>query len=202
MPAEKFLPTKGGYRGLVAYQIAEIIYDITFYFANRFLDRRDRTIDQMIQAARSGKQNIDEGSKASATSSKTEITLTNVGKASLEELLLDYEDYLRVRQLSLWGKDHPRFARLREFCKSDSLMKNYACLLPRLSDEEICNLSITLINQATYMLRRLIERQQKIFLESGGVSEQMTRARLDYRSKQNSTHPADKSDKSIPPSNQ
>lgn len=199
MSTNTFLPKKGNYRDLIVFQKAECIYDITYYFAHKFLQKGDRTIDQMIQAARSGKQNIAEGSKASATSSKTEITLTNVGKASLEELLLDYEDYLRVRQLSLWGKDHPRFARLREFCKSDSLMKNYASLLPRLSDEEICNLSITLINQATYMLRRLIERQQRMFLESGGVSEQMTRARLDYRSKQNSTHPTDKS---IPPSNQ
>lgn len=96
-----FLQNKGGYRQLAFYNVAEIIYDITYYFANRYIDYRDRTVDQMIQAARSGKQNIAEGSEASTTSSETEIKLTNVAKASLEELLLDYEDYLRVRGLKV-----------------------------------------------------------------------------------------------------
>lgn len=98
---KEFLPLKGNYRNLIAYQKAECIYDITFYFAHHFLEKGDRTVDQMIQAARSGKQNIAEGSAASTTSSETEIKLMNVAKASLQELLLDYEDYLRVRDLGI-----------------------------------------------------------------------------------------------------
>lgn len=183
MSADTFLQNKGGYRNLIVYKISEIIYDVTYYFTKNYLSKGDRTIDQMVQAARSGKQNIAEGSKASTTSAETEIKLTNVAKASLEELLIDYEDYLRVRNLKLWGKEHPRYGRLREYCRSDAIMKNYSELLPRLKDEEICNLCITLIHQATYMLRRMIEKQQKMFLENGGVREQMTRARIDYRNK-------------------
>ncbi|MDE5886752.1 MAG: four helix bundle suffix domain-containing protein [Muribaculaceae bacterium] len=183
MSADTFLQNKGGYRNLIVYRIAEIIYDVTYFFAHNYLNKGDRTIDQMIQAARSGKQNIAEGSKASTTSSETEIKLTNVAKASLEELLIDYEDYLRVRKLVLWTKDHPRYDRLREYCKSEAIMKHYSELLPRLTNEEICNLCVTLINQATYMLRRLIEKQQKMFLEKGGIREQMTKARIDYRNR-------------------
>lgn len=178
-----FLQNKGGYRQLAVYNVAEITYDITYYFANRYIDYRDRTIDQMIQAARSGKQNIAEGSEASTTSSETEIKLTDVAKASLEELLLDYEDYLHVRGLKVWDKEHPRYEKMRKYCACDSLKKDYAVLLPKLNEEEICSLSITLINQATYLLRRLLERQQQTFLEAGGIREQMTRARLAYRDK-------------------
>lgn len=183
MGADTFLQNKGGYRNLVVYKISEVIYDVTYYFTQNYLRKGDRTIDQMVQAARSGKQNIAEGSKASTTSAETEIKLTNVAKASLEELLLDYEDYLRVRKLALWSNKHPRYSRLREFCKSETVMKHYSELLPRLNDEEICNLCVTLINQATYMLRKLIEKQQKMFLENGGIREQMTKARIDYRNK-------------------
>lgn len=189
MVESTFLQNKGGYRKLVAFQISEILYDITFYFTGRYLDKRDRTVDQMVQAARSGKQNIAEGSKASATSSETEIKLTNVAKASLEELQLDYEDYLRVRRLKQWDSSHPRYNKLRTFCKSRQLMTGYMDLLPRLNDEEICNLCITLINQATYLLRRLFERQQQMFLESGGIREQMSRARINYRSQTSQTGP-------------
>lgn len=113
MTAEPFLQPKGGYRKLRVYKTTEIIYDITFYFTSRYLKKSDRTIDQMVQAARSGKQNIAEGSKASMTSTETELKLTNVAKASLEELLIDYEDYLRVRNMEQWGMDHPRMERLR-----------------------------------------------------------------------------------------
>lgn len=113
MTAEPFLQPRGGYRKLRVYKTTEIIYDITFYFTSRYLKKSDRTIDQMVQAARSGKQNIAEGSKASMTSTETELKLTNVAKASLEELLIDYEDYLRVRNMEQWGMDHPRMERLR-----------------------------------------------------------------------------------------
>lgn len=105
MSEESFLPPHGNYRELLSYQKAEVIYDLTFRFCQRFLRQGDRTIDQMVQAARSGKQNIVEGSKASVTSTETEIKLTNVARASLEELLEDYRDFLRVRDLAIWEKD-------------------------------------------------------------------------------------------------
>src|SRR5438034_612562 len=112
--AERFIPPHGGYQKLLSYCKAEIVYDATVYFCRRFLDKRDRTNDQMIQAARSGKQNIVEGSMASGTSKETEIKLTNVARASLEELLTDYGDFLRTRRLEAWPKDHPYTRRLRQ----------------------------------------------------------------------------------------
>ncbi|WP_077196479.1 four helix bundle suffix domain-containing protein [Prevotella ihumii] len=179
-----FLKAKGGYRQLRAYQVAEIIYDITFYFTQHYLEKGDRTIDQMVQAARSGKQNIAEGSEAATTSKQTEIKLTNVAKASLEELLIDYEDYLRVRSKPQWDNNHPRFHSMANYARSEQIAKEYFALLPKMNDEEIANLCITLINQATYLLRRLIEKQQEMFLKEGGIREQMTQARLKTRGQQ------------------
>lgn len=178
---DTFLKHKGGYRDLRAYQVSEMIYDITYHFAHHYLEQGDRTVDQMVQAARSGKQNIAEGSKAATTSSETEIKLTNVAKASLEELLIDYEDYLRVRHLAQWKAGHTRYEKLRAYARSERVSKEYATLIPRLDDEELANFCITLIHQATYLLRRLIEKQQQMFLKEGGIREQMTRARLNYR---------------------
>jgi len=108
-----FIPPQGNYQKLFSYRKAEIVYDLTYRFCQRFLTRGDRTIDQMIQAARSGKQNIAEGSKASGTSKETEIKLTNVARASLEELLVDFHDFLRVRDMRIWEKDskEARFVR-------------------------------------------------------------------------------------------
>lgn len=114
-----FLKSGGGYRNLRVYQITEIICDLTIIFIRRFVPSKSRTCDQMEQAARSGKQNIAEGSEASTTSRKTELKLTNVAKASLEELLLDYEDYLRQHQLCKWDRNHSRINRLRNYLKSD-----------------------------------------------------------------------------------
>ena len=107
-----FLPKHGHYRNLRVYQVTEMVYDITYYFTQHYLSKGDRTVDQMVQAARSGKQNIAEGNQAAATSSETEIKLTNVAKASLEELLDDYEDYLRVRNMQQWGPLHPRYEKM------------------------------------------------------------------------------------------
>src|SRR5437868_12796309 len=109
-----FIPPHGGYQNLLSFQKAQIVYDATVYFCQRFLDKRDRTFDQMIQAARSGKQNIVEGSMASATSKESEIKLTNVARARLEELLTDYRDFLRTRELEEWPRDHPYVRRLRQ----------------------------------------------------------------------------------------
>ena len=178
-----FLPKSGGYRNLRAYQLSEAIHDLTAIFVQRFIPRTSRTADQMVQAARSGKQNIAEGSAASATSKETEIKLTNVAKASLEELLLDYEDYLRQHNLALWGKEHHRTHRLRLFLRSEDFSGTYVSLAQRLDAESYCNLCITLINQTTYLLRKLLERQQQQFIEQGGIKELMFKARIEYRNR-------------------
>ena len=166
--------------------MTEAIYDITFYFTRHFLAPGDRTVDQMVQAARSGKQNIAEGNQAAATSSETEIKLTNVAKASLEELLDDYEDYLRVRSLQQWGALHPRFEKMRAYARSEEFLKNYAQAIQHMGDEEIANLSITLIHQAISMLHRLITSMQKRFVTEGGIKERMYQARTGYRQWQDS----------------
>ena len=180
-----FLSQHGHYRNLRVYKVTEIIYDITYYFTQKYLNKGDRTIDQMIQAARSGKQNIAEGNQAAATSSETEIKLTNVAKASLEELLTDYEDYLRVRNLQQWGQLHPRYDALRQYARSESIMLDYAQQIKRMNDEEISNLCITLIHQATYMLHKLLTTMQNRFITEGGIKEQMYNARANYRNTQN-----------------
>lgn len=180
-----FLPNHDHYRNLRVYAVTEIIYDITYYFAHRYLQRGDRTIDQMIQAARSGKQNIAEGNQAAATSSETEIKLTNVAKASLEELLVDYEDYLRTRNLEQWGSLHPRYEKMRQYARSEQLRTNYAEMVQRMNDEEVANLCITLIHQANYMLHKLLATMQDRFVTEGGIKERMFQARINYRNNQN-----------------
>ena len=176
-----FIPQRGHYRNLKAFKVAEIIYDITYFFAHRYLQRGDRTVDQMIQAARSGKQNIAEGSAAGSTSKETEIKLTNVAKASLQELLLDYEDYLRVRGLSIWEKNSREVAQTRTFCMSHTESQDYISRLQTRTDATAANIAIVLLHQADVLLHRLIERQKKDFLEQGGIREQMTHARLEAR---------------------
>ena len=185
-PSYTFLPQHGHYRHLRVYQVTEIIYDITYYFTQHYLQRGDRTVDQMIQAARSGKQNIAEGNQAAATSSETEIKLTNVAKASLEELLDDYEDYLRVRNLQQWGNLHPRYEKMREYARSEEIKKDYAANIQRMNDEEIANLCITLIHQATYMLHKLLETMQNRFVTEGGIKERMYQSRVNYRNSKKS----------------
>jgi four helix bundle suffix protein len=183
-PPKTFLPQHGHYRHLRVYQVTEIIYDITYYFTQHYLQKRDRTIDQMVQAARSGKQNIAEGNQAAATSSETEIKLTNVAKASLEELLDDYEDYLRVRQLPQWGNLHPRYEKMRQYARSKQINNDYAQVVQKMNDEEIANLCITLIHQAMYMLHKLLITMQERFVTEGGIKERMFQARVNYRNSQ------------------
>ena len=184
MADNNFLPQHGNYRNLRVYKVTEIIYDITYYFAQKYLSKGDRTVDQMVQAARSGKQNIAEGNQAAATSSETEIKLTNVAKASLEELLIDYEDYLRVRELEQWNKLHPRFETMRQYARSEQIMKDYSKYIVRMTDEEIANLCITLIHQAIFMLFKLLEHMQERFVKEGGIKEIMYKARTEYRNEQ------------------
>ena len=180
---QTFLSSPGDYRKLRVYQVTTVIYDLTYYFTQHYLQRGDRTIDQMVQAARSGKQNIIEGNEAATTSLESNIKLTNVARASLAELLTDYEDYLRVRNLPLWDATHPRYERIRSYARSEELQQEYQALMPRLTAEELCNLTITLIHQADYLLGRLLKSQQNRFLEEGGIRERMSKERREARRK-------------------
>ncbi|MBR2360376.1 MAG: four helix bundle suffix domain-containing protein [Bacteroidaceae bacterium] len=179
-----FLQLKGNYRDLIAFQKAECIYDITHYFCHRYLSKGDRTIDQMVQAARSGKQNIVEASAAATTSSETEIKLMNVARASLHELLADYEDYLRVRGLEQWPADSQKAAQARRACMAHNDSAYYREAIQERSDETIANIAITLLHQEDVFLRKLIDRLQSDFLKQGGIREQMLHARLEYRKRE------------------
>lgn len=181
---DDFIPHKGYYKNLRVYKVTEIIYDITYIFTKRFLRTGDRTIDQMLQAARSGKQNIAEGSVAGTTSKETEIKLTNVAKASLQELLIDYEDYLRVRDLTLWDKNSEKALKTRNYCRCHNNSEEYREAVAVRSDETVANICIILIHQADVMLQNLIERQKADFLSQGGIREQMSAARRFARSQQ------------------
>ncbi|MDE5749870.1 MAG: four helix bundle suffix domain-containing protein [Duncaniella sp.] len=181
MSDNTFLPQRGNYRDLIAFRKAECIYDVTVLFTRAYLTRGDRTVDQMVQAARSGKQNIAEGCAASTTSRETEIKLLNVARASLQELLLDYEDYLRINNLSQWTVGNPRLVKLRELCTANIDSAYYRDIFERCTSEMASNLAITLIHQTDVFLRKLIERAKTDFLQSGGIREQMTHARLEYR---------------------
>jgi len=183
--AEGFIPPHGGYAHLLSYCKAEIVYDATVYFCDRFFDRRDRTRDQMVQAARSGKQNIIEGSQASGTSKETELKLTNVARASLEELLADYRDFLRTRSLQEWPRDHPYAQRLRKLNRQpDATYETFRKGIEH-PDPEICtNVIAGLVKVTNYLLDRQLSRLEKDFLKDGGLRERMTRARLAERDKQ------------------
>lgn len=177
-----FLPSSGNYQQLLSYRKPEILYDFTFRFCERFLKRGDRTIDQMVQAARSGKQNIAEGSKASVTSTETELKLTNVARASLEELLLDYQDFLRVRDFPLWEKNSKEALYVRKLGKTEhESYETYRTYMDTRPPETLANIAICLIHQANYLLDQQIRRLEKDFLEKGGLREKMTKARLAYR---------------------
>lgn len=176
-----FLPKKGNFKALLVYQKAECIHDITFYFANHYFSPKDRTVDQMIQAARSGKQNIAEGCAAASTSSETELKLMNVARASMQELLTDYEDYLRVRGLCQWPVDDERTVKTMAYCKSHNSSAEYMALIPSRSDETIANIAITLIHQFDGMMKKLLERLEQDFVQQGGIRERMTAARLGFR---------------------
>lgn len=177
-----FIPPHGNYRELLSYQKAEVVYDITFRFCQKFLAKGDRTIDQMIQAARSGKQNISEGSEASGTSKETELKLTGVARASLGELLNDYTDFLRVRDLNLWPKDskEARFVR-RLGHRSHVTYETYKTYVETRPAEVVANIAICLIHQANYLLDQQLRRLEQDFLKQGGLRERMTRARLESR---------------------
>jgi four helix bundle suffix protein len=180
-----FIPPHGGYQELLTYQKALVVYDATLRFCDRFVDKRSRTHDQMVQAARSGKQNILEGSEASGTSKETEIKLTGVAKASLKELLEDYRDFLRNRGIEEWPPDHPYALRLRHLNRIPGA--NYETFKKGVEhpDPAICaNVIAGLIKVTTYLLDRQLKRLEQDFLKEGGLRERMTRARLAARHQQ------------------
>ncbi|MBX3291148.1 MAG: four helix bundle suffix domain-containing protein [Acidobacteria bacterium] len=183
--SDGFIPSHGGYRKLLAYQRAEIVYDATVKFCADLLDRRDRTVDQMVQAARSGKQNIAEGSQASGTSKEFEIKLTSVARASLEELLIDYQDLLRTRGLQEWPKDHRYVKRLQELLREPN--SNYETFRKAVENDDIeirAHAIIGLIKVTNFLLDKQIGRLETDFLEKGGLRENMFRARVERREQQ------------------
>jgi len=181
---EPLLPPHGNYRDLLSYQKAETIYDITYRFAHRYLARGDRTIDQMIQAARSGKQNILEGCKAAPTSKEMELKLIGVARASLEELLADYEDYLRVRDLARWDKNSREAQYVRRLGrKVPQTFETYREFIDTRPPETVANITLCLIHQTNYLLDQQTRRLTTDYLEQGGIRERMTRVRLRHRNK-------------------
>jgi four helix bundle suffix protein len=181
------LPPRGDYRTLLSFQKAEVVYDLTFRFTHKFLSKGDRTMDQMIQAARSGKKNILEGSKAALTSKEMEIKLTNVARASLEELLDDYRDFLRARDLPVWDKDSKEAQYVRQLGrKTPQTYEDYREFVETRPAGVVANIAICLIHQTNYLIDQQLRRLEQDFLEHGGLRERMTRARLQYRD----AHPA------------
>jgi four helix bundle suffix protein len=177
-----FIPPHGGYEDLLSFRKARIVYDGTVRFCDRFLEKRDRTVDQMVQAARSGKQNILEGCMASGTSKETEIKLVNVARASLEELLEDYRDFLRTRNHLLWGKNSREAMFVRKVgAMSDVSYESYRTYIETRPPDTVANILICLIHQTNYLLDQQLRALEKAFVAEGGLRERMTRARLDAR---------------------
>lgn len=178
-----FIPAHGGYRDLLSYRKSVIVFDATQKFCERFLDRYDRTIGQMVQAARSGKQNIIEASMASGTSKEMEIKLTNVARASLEELLEDYHDHIRVGGHQLWDKNCKEATFVRKLgSQPDTSYESYRTYVETRPSNVVANIIICLIHQTNYLLDQQIRQLEQAFLSDGGIRERMTKARIRSRS--------------------
>lgn len=181
MKSEELIPRIGNYKKLISYQKSQTVFDITYYFCHNFLSKGDRTIDQMIQAARSGKQNIVEGSSASSVSKETEIKLTSVAKASLHELLIDYEDFLRTRNHRQWETNSIELIKMREIGRMHNDTEYYKKLISTRPPETIANIAIVLIKQTDYLLYKQLKKLEEEFLNQGGFREKMTRMRIEKR---------------------
>ena len=180
---QSFIPPHGGYEDLLSFQKARIVYDGTVRFCQRFVDKRSRTTDQMVQAARSGKQNILEGSQASGTSKETELKLTNVARASLEELLEDYRDALRTSGDALWDKDSKEALFVRKLGAGPTCSyEDFRGFIETRPAPVVANIIISLIHQTNFLLDQQIRRLEQDFLREGGLRERMTRARIAIRS--------------------
>ncbi|MBQ7721791.1 MAG: four helix bundle suffix domain-containing protein [Kiritimatiellae bacterium] len=179
--ATAIIANSGNFKNLLTYRKAEAIYDLTFWFCERYIAHGDRTKDQMVQAARSGKQNIAEGSAASATSSETEIHLTNVAKASLKELLADYEDWLRVRDHRQWEAGSKELEAMRRLGRAHNDGAFFVKMAETRPPETVANMAIVLIKQEDYLLARQLAALEKAFKEKGGIRERMHTARTEAR---------------------
>ena len=178
---------QANWENLHFYQKSKTLYDITFVFSRRFLSIGDRTVDQMVQAARSGKQNIVEGSADGMTSSEMEIKLLNVARASIKELREDYEDYLRARHLQMWDNTHPRYDGMLSYCRTHDRPEEYMGFVEKVSDEEIANIALTLVHLIDKMMMSYQKTLEKRFVQEGGIRERMTSARQNYRKNQAET---------------
>jgi len=178
----RMIQPRGDYQTLLSYQKSDVIYQITYRFCEKYLTKGDRTVDQMVQAARSGKQNIIEGNRAAPTSKETEIKLTNVARASLEELLEDYRDFLRVRDLAVWDKQSREARYARKLGMTTPLtFEIFREFAETRSAEVVANIAICLIHQATFLLDHQLDSLEKVFTKNGGLRERMARVRLQAR---------------------
>lgn len=177
-----FLRLPGDYTKLIFYKKTVVLYDMTFRFCERFLlEYGDRTVDQMVQAARSGKQNIAEGMEDGMTSAELQIKLLNVARASLKELREDYQDYLRTRGLALWDNDHARYQKMVEYCYAHHELEDYCRYFEAWDDETYCNTALTLLHQADKGLVNYLAKIEESFLKEGGIKEKMSVARRKSR---------------------
>lgn len=182
----RILRTQTNWEELYFYQKTVVLYQMTYVFCKRFLARHgDRTVDQMVQAARSGKQNIVEGFSAGVTSTETELKLLNVARASLKELKEDYVDYLRSRNLALWDSAHPRYDGLLKFCRAHNKLEEYEGFFEKWTDEELANCANTLCHMVDKMMATHLKNKETDFTENGGIRERMTAARIGRRKSQN-----------------
>lgn len=169
-------------RNLYFYQKTEVAYALTFHFIKRFLPAKgDRTVDQMLQAARSGKQNIIEGLADGITSTEMQLKLLNIARSSLKELRADYEDYLQTRHLTVWNTQHPRYDEMLQFCRNHNLVADYEPFFNKWNDEELCNIALTLLHMTDRMMKTYLTALDKQFVTQGGIKERMYAARTGYR---------------------
>ena len=178
----KVLQNEVQYQELFFYQKSEVLYALTYHFAKRFLPSKgDRTVDQMVQAARSGKQNIIEGFADGMTSTEMQLKLLNVARSSLKELRADYEDYLNTRHLAVWDASHPRYDTLLRFCRQHNKVSDYEPYFDRWNDEEQCNIALTLLHMTDKMMKTYLSGLDQQFVTQGGIKERMYAARTGYR---------------------
>lgn len=167
------------------FQRSDVLYQLTQIFCQRYLPKYgDRTVDQMIQAARSTKQNIAEGSSDGQTSTETELKLLGIARGSNKELQEDYQDYLKRKSLKEWFGQNPRFEKLHNFCKTHYKYEDYQPLMIKMNDEELANMAICLCHQVDSGMTKYIEKKDREFTIEGGIRERMTAARLEQRETQ------------------
>ena len=185
---ESVLRKQTNWKNLWFYQKTVVLYQMTYVFTRRFLPAfGDRTVDQMVQAARSGKQNIVEGSADGVTSMEMELKLLNVARSSIQELLEDYEDYLPAHRLTKWTQGHPRYDKMLNYCREHNYVTDYEPVFERWTDEETANIAITLCHMVDKMMMSYQKKKEEEFVTEGGIRERMTAARLGYRTNQRET---------------